>query len=65
MDMIRQGFTQFQQELPLFPLVLMEILAHSNFRKLQFHIQLKRILDYYVSFDRKLHGLQNDTKLWG
>jgi hypothetical protein len=36
--MIRQGFTDFQQELSLFPIVLMEILIHSNFRKLQFHM---------------------------
>jgi hypothetical protein len=33
MGMIRQGFTDFQQELPLFSIVLMEILTHSNFRK--------------------------------
>ena len=38
MGMIRQGFTDFQQELPLFPLVFMEMLTHSNFRKLQFHM---------------------------
>ena len=62
---IRQGFTDFQQKLPLFPLILMEILIHSNFRKLQFHIYLRRILDYSMSFNREFHGLQNDTKLWG
>ena len=37
-DLSRQGFTDFQQELPLFPLVLMEMLTHSDFRKLQFHM---------------------------
>ena len=41
--MIHQGFTDFQQKLLLFPRVLMEILTHSNFRKLQFHMWLKRI----------------------
>ena len=65
MDMIRQGFTDFQQELPLFPIVLMEILTHSNFRKPQFHMWLKRNLDYYIPFDREFHGLQNHTKLCG
>ena len=48
-----------------FSLVLVEMLTHSNFRKLQFHMQLKRLLDYYMPFDRKFYGLQIEIKLRG
>ena len=36
--MIRCGFTDFQRELPLLLIVLMEILIRSNFCELQFHM---------------------------
>ena len=62
MVVIRQEFTNFQQELSFFASSFDGMLTHSNFLKLHFHIYLKRILDYYMSFDRELHGLQNDTK---
>ena len=38
MGMIRQGFSDFQQELPLFPIIVMKILTDSSSRKPQFHM---------------------------
>ena len=38
------------------PLVLVEILNHYNFRKVHFHIELKRIVDYSMSFQREFHS---------
>ena len=49
----------------VFPITLIKISIRSDFRKQQFHIQVKQNPNYYIPFDREFQELQNDTKLWG
>ena len=50
---------------PFFPLVFMQMLTHYNFRKLKFHMELKRILNYSFSWERKFHWPTKWYKIMG
>ncbi len=61
MRIIRQGFTELQQEISLFSIVFYANINLFQFSQIKIFVIVK--VKPSIPFDREFHGLQNDATL--